>query len=214
MAVSRDLLEALKSLRPSRDLPWRYVGDPWAALLAEVLLVRTNASKVAAFYPAILSRLRAPCDAASLPLGELESLLRPLGLWRRRAEMLRRIAEAARRLGCSVPCDYTALRSLPGVGDYAAAAVLLSACGARPPGPPVDVNVARVLSRAALGRDPRADYLRDRELLEVASSLPWTRELLYALLDVSALHCRPSRPRCASCPLRAACRYAAGQRGH
>ena len=214
MRPPEDLLEALRSLRPTRSLPWRYVGDPWPALLAEVLLVRTNAAKVEAAYAELSRRFATPCDLLSAGEAELESILRPLGLQRRRARLLKELAEAARdRFGCRVPCSYGALRSLPGVGDYIASAVAISVCGERPPAPPLDVNVARVLSRAALGRDPPEGYARDQELAEAAASVPWTRDLLYAVIDLSAEYCRPRRPRCGLCPLRGACRYAARSAG-
>lgn len=38
-----------------RSFPWRDTRDAWATLLAEVLLIQTDAAKVAQVYEALLS---------------------------------------------------------------------------------------------------------------------------------------------------------------
>jgi A/G-specific adenine glycosylase len=100
-----------------------------------------------------------------------------------------------------------ALRALPGVGPYTAAAVASIAFGV--PVPLVDGNVARVLSRLhAIPGDPRAGAAR-AAVEEAAAGFLNRRhpgDHNQALMELGALVCLPRAPRCASCPLSAACR--------
>jgi len=207
-----ELLGELVRSWPSyaRGFPWRAPKDPWEVLLAEVLLVQTDAAKVARAWASIAGRLGDPCAALALPREELEGLLRPLGLQRQRASRILRLASALRDLyGCRVPCSYEELRALPGVGDYIASAVYILACGGR--AAPLDANIARVLSRVYRGSDPPGRYSYDEGLKGLASSASWGREELLAAVDFAASICRARKPRCAECPIRGKCRYYASK---
>jgi endonuclease III len=83
-----------------------------------VLLNQTTGTQVRPVLPELFRRWPTPrAMAAAGP--ELEELIRPLGLWRRRAETLRKLGRAwPRRLP-----DRAGLLGLPGVGEYAADAV-------------------------------------------------------------------------------------------
>jgi len=192
---------------PRRQFPWRGERDPWRVLLAEVLLIQTDAARVAKVYPALAAEFPTPCRLLEVGRERLEELLRPLGLYRQRAKRLLELAEQLRqRYGCKVPCDYEELRKLPGVGDYVAATTVVVACGQSAPA--LDVNIARVLSRAVLGEDPPERHATDVRLRVLATSVEWSRERLYALLDFAAEVCKARRPRCSSCPIAGACKYA------
>jgi len=190
---------------PRRQFPWRGERDPWRVLLAEVLLIQTDAARVAKVYPALVAEFPTPCRILEVGRERLEELLRPLGLYRQRARRLLELAERLKqKYGCKVPCDYEELRKLPGVGDYVAAATAVAACGQS--APTLDVNTARVLSRVVLGEDPPARYARGGRLRALASSVEWSRERLYAVLDFAAEVCS-KRPKCAACPIRRLCAY-------
>jgi len=191
---------------PRRQFPWRGERDPWRILLAEVLLIQTDAARVAKVYPALVAEFPTPCRLLEVGRERLEELLRPLGLYRQRARRLLELAEQLKqKYGCKVPCDYEELRKLPGVGDYAAAATAVIACGQS--APVLDVNIARVLSRAVLGEDPPKRYMYDGRLRTLASSVEWNREKLYAVVDFVAEVCTVKKPKCNICPLKLFCKY-------
>jgi A/G-specific adenine glycosylase len=191
----------------ARKYPWRETSDPWHVLVAEVLLIQTNAAKVVKVYEEFVKKYSTPAHLAEAEVSEVEELLRPLGLHKQRAKLLKRAAEVlCREYGCRVPETYEELRRLPGVGDYVASAVLLFAYGKTRP--LVDVNVARVLCRLALGEDPPRRYSEDEVVARLAASIEWSREVALALIDFAATICTAKSPSCGICPARGGCSYA------
>ena len=92
------------------------------------------------------------------------------------------------------------LTELPGVGRYTAGAVRALADDADVPA--LDVNIRRVLERVT-GR-PLTPGDVDAAMVRVGRPLHG-RDRLLALMDVGALVCRPTAPRCPACPLRRRC---------
>jgi A/G-specific adenine glycosylase len=92
------------------------------------------------------------------------------------------------------------LEELPGVGPYTAAALGSFAWDA--PMAAVDTNVRRVIERRdGLRRTPRALAWRAAELVPEGRAAAWNQ----AMMELGATLCRPRRPRCGECPLRAGC---------
>ncbi len=97
-----------------------------------------------------------------------------------------------------------ALRALPGIGDYTAAAVAAIAFDA--PAVPVDGNVERVVARLfAVEEELPAAKPTIKRL--AASLLPARRagDFAQALMDLGATICSPKRPACALCPWNESC---------
>src|SRR5262245_32991773 len=122
-----------------RDLPWRRTRDPYAILVAEVMLQQTQVERVVPRYRAWLERWPTIESLAAASTAEVIREWQGLG-YNRRAVNLHRAAQAIGRDGW--PDDLT---SLPGVGPYTAAAVRCFALGEDVF--PVDVNVERVRRR-------------------------------------------------------------------
>jgi A/G-specific adenine glycosylase len=195
-----------------RAFPWRRWRDPWRLLLSEILLRRTNASKVRMLIPSVLRALSSPRAACAIRESELRGILRPFGMQAVKARQIKSMAlDIVSRWGGRVPRDRKALQSLPGVGPYIAGAVL-AALGGRA-GAAVDANVARVVVRV-FGLVPiRARARDDLQVRGVAEALVGRAQgpgVLWAILDVAASLCRPAHPRCPECPLRDLCHHARG----
>lgn len=192
--------------REGRTFPWR--GDDvsiYERICVEVLLQRTRAETVAGIYPSFFSRFASWHALASADTAELEAVLRPIGLWRRRAISIKLLATyAADRQGIFPACQ-SELSRVPAVGQYVANAILLFQHGQ--PRPLVDVNMARVLER----------YLRPRRLADIRHD-PWLQEashwlvncddpvrVNWAALDFAAKVCRTRKPTCLDCCLNKRC---------
>jgi A/G-specific adenine glycosylase len=156
-----------------RDLPWRRTRDPYAVLVSEVMLQQTQVARVVERWERWIARWPDPAALAAAAPAEVLGEWVGLG-YNRRALRLREACAAIARDGW--PEDLTAL---PGVGRYTADAVRAFAFGE--PVVPVDVNVARVFSRAGAMEGPP--------------------ELGQALMDLGATICTARRPRCGECPL-------------
>jgi adenine-specific DNA glycosylase len=127
----------------------------------------------------------------------------------RRARYLHAEAQVLAARG-GFPDSVEGLRNLPGLGDYASAAVASISMGL--PVAVVDGNVARVASRLlALDADPTREPGKSRlkaaaqALLAASKPGDWNQ----AMMELGALVCSPERPGCPLCPLQAHCRAAA-----
>ncbi len=194
----------------ARPLAFRATADPYAVLVSELMAQQTQAARAAEAWTAWIAHWPTVADLANAPVAAVIREWAGLG-YNRRALLLHRAAKAivADHAG-RVPSDVAVLESLPGLGPYTARAVAAIAFGT--PVGAVDTNVRRVLGRVAAGG---AEAFGDAELQALAdAAVPrdhaaaWT----HALMDLGAGLCRPSRPRCADCPVIAWCRYAAGER--
>jgi len=185
-----------------RSLPW--VGDqrPWAVLVSEVMLQQTQTSRVIEPWQRFLERFPTPSACADAPLAEVLTLWQGLG-YPRRAKALHDAAGIIQeRFGGVVPRDLEDLRSLPGVGEYTAAAVASFAFAQRVA--VLDTNVGRVLARALENRTlARSEARRLADAL-----LPRNDVALFnqAMLDLGAQFCRAT-PHCEICPVASHCRW-------
>jgi A/G-specific adenine glycosylase len=187
-----------------RDLPWRRTEDPYRIWISEILLQQTRVAAVIPYYERFLALFPDASALASAPEQELLAAWAGLGYYSR-ARNLQKAARAIVELP-RFPKDYAALRQLPGVGDYTAAAVASIAFGA--PHAVLDGNVLRVLSRiVAEPGDTKSQIVRARlrALAETLLDRKRPGEFNQALMELGATVCLPKQPLCGNCPVRQHC---------
>jgi len=189
----------------ARSFPWRETADPYAVLIAELMLRRTQARQVVPVYRDFLRRYPTVALLAVADEDEVGERLRPLGL-RWRISSFRQVAgRIVADHGGQVPPDKDALLALPGVGPYVAAAVLCFGYGQY--AVLVDTNTVRVAGRyLGLPVHPearRVRAVRDGIARLVPSDNPRAANL--AMLDLAALVCRSRDPLCSLCPVSDGC---------
>jgi A/G-specific adenine glycosylase len=162
--------------REGRDLPWRRTRDPYAILVAEVMLQQTQVERVVPRWTLWLERWPRVELLASASPADVIREWDGLG-YNRRAINLHRAAQTIAATGW--PDDLT---ELPGVGRYTADALARFALERQVL--PVDVNVRRVLDRTGHVFEP---------------------ECAQALMDLGATVCIARAPRCGECPLSGTC---------
>jgi A/G-specific adenine glycosylase len=184
-----------------RDLPWRHERDPWAILVAEVMLQQTQAERVIPKWLAFLDAYPDPTACAAASLGDVLRLWQGLG-YPRRARNLRSAADViVERHDGLLPDDLDALLALPGIGPYTARAVLAFAFERDVA--VVDTNIARVLARTAGERlTPRRAQAMADELVPNGHGWVWNQ----VIMDLGATLCRPV-PRCDACPIAESCSW-------
>jgi len=194
----------------ARPLPWRDpTTTPWGVLVSEVMAQQTPVARVAPEWVRWLERWPTPSALAAASPGDAVRAWGRLG-YPRRALRLHEAAVAIRdRHAGVVPDSVDALRALPGVGDYTAAAVACFAFGI--PTPVVDTNVRRVLTRVLLGREYAAPSLTVAERSLAARAMPTTPDDAVvwnvAVMELGALVCTARSPRCGECPLAGECAW-------
>ena len=156
-------------------------------------------------------------DPAALAAASPADVLRAwdrLGYPRRALRLQECARQVVVRHGGQVPDDESALRALPGVGTYTAAAVRAFAFGHRAVA--LDTNVRRVLARALAGWALPAPSQTSAEVALAESVTPddeataarWS----VAVMELGALVCTARAPRCDLCPLQDRCAWLAAGR--
>ena len=196
--------------RAGREFPWRRrSASSYRKVIAEVLLQRTRAETVLDFYPRFVADFPSWRRLGNASEADLREYLEPIGLWRRRASSLRRLSHAMVERGGRFPKLRDEVEALPGVGQYIANSILLLVHDEREP--LLDGGMARVLERY-FGPRELADIRFDPYLQQLARRVVdhgRSAEVSWALLDLSAMICRPRQPRCTECPVRRGCQFAA-----
>src|ERR1700676_2961519 len=194
--------------RHRRRLPWRPPAgeraDPYRVWLSEIMLQQTGVKTVGPYFLKFLARWP---DVDALGRASLDDVLRMwagLGYFSR-ARNLHACAGAVRRdHGGAFPDTEEALRALPGIGPYTAAAIAAIAFGRRTM--PVDGNIERVVSRLFAVEEPLP---KSKPLIQqLASTLladSRAGDSAQALMDLGTSICTPKKPACALCPLNDGC---------
>jgi A/G-specific adenine glycosylase len=185
-----------------RDLPWRRTRDPYHILVSEVMLQQIQVTRAIPFYLTLIERFPRVRSLAEAPIAEVIRVWGDMGRYRRIGYLHRAAREIVDRFGGVVPSTVEELRSLPGIGPYAAGAI---ACFAFEQDVGfVDTNVRRVIGRIFGG----ADSLSEKEIGDLAARLvpigrswDWNQ----GLLDFGAMQCTARAPKCESCPLQVVC---------
>ncbi len=198
----------------ARNLPWRGIRNPYATWLSEIMLQQTRVATVAERYVEFLRRFPTLESLAEAKEEDVLALWSGLGYYRR-AHLLHRAAQFVQReLHGKLPRSAHGLRTLPGVGEYTAAAIASIAFGE--PIAVLDGNVERVLLRVLGLAEDRSAKARAR-LTSAAQALvppPAKRKERsnppgdhnQAMMELGATICLPRQPLCLECPVMNLCR--------
>ena len=194
--------------RHRRVLPWRARGgaraDPYGVWLSEIMLQQTTVKTVGPYYAKFLGKWP---TVEALAASKLDDVLRAwagLGYYARARNLHACAVAIVERHAGIFPKDMEALRALPGIGDYTAAAV--GAIAFDLPAVPVDGNVERVVTRLfAVDEELPAAKSEIKRL--AASLMPPARtgDFAQAMMDLGATICTPKKPACALCPFDDVC---------
>jgi len=188
-----------------RDLPWRRVSDPYRIWVSEIMLQQTRSQAAVPYYQRFIERFPTVETLASAAEEEVLTLWSGLGYYARARNLLRAARQVVAAGG--FPRDYEAIRALPGVGDYTAAAVASMAF--QLPHAVVDGNVLRVVARVENDPADIASPRTRRRFRDVVQAWLDPRHpglFNQALMELGATVCLPARPRCPVCPISSLCR--------
>ncbi len=187
-----------------RDLPWRHTRDPWAILVAEVMLQQTQVERVVPRWQSFLADLPTPSDCAAVPVAEIIRRWEGLGYNQRAVRLHQAARHVVDRHAGRLPDTLEDLLAIPGVGPYTARAVLAFAF--EQDHGVVDTNAARVLARAVSGRRLTASEAQRAADASVPPGHGWAWN--QAVLDIGARWCVGTSPRCDDCPILDGCAWA------
>ena len=192
-----------------RSLPWRKKVSShkkqYFTLVSEFMLQQTQVATVIPFFNRFIKNLPSLDKLANIEEKKLIKLWEGLGYYSR----ARNLKKAARLIiddfDGKIPKDYDKLKSLPGVGDYTANAIM--AIAFNQPFIPLDGNIERVLKRYLYlkkNKEIQKDNLsKKKSVLGISSR---SSDYAQALMELGALICKPSNPMCDRCPISKNCK--------
>ncbi|QUD87103.1 A/G-specific adenine glycosylase [Phenylobacterium montanum] len=196
--------------KSARSLPWRAPpgahrrADPYHVWLSEVMLQQTTVPHATPYFLKFLATWPTVADLSAAPDEAVMAAWAGLGYYARARNLLACARAVAALPGAAFPDTEEALRALPGVGAYTAAAVAAIAFDRA--ANVVDGNVERVMARLyaveeALPAGKPALKALAAGLVTGERPGDWAQ----ALMDLGATVCRPKAPQCEACPLAGGC---------
>ena len=176
--------------------------DPFHVLVATVLSQRTRDINTYNAASDLFRRFNSPSDLADASLGELESLIRPVGFYRAKAKAIKEIARLVQENG-GVPRDIEAMTRWPMVGRKTANCVMAYAF--HEPAICVDVHVHRISNRLGIVECDTPDETEMALRKRFPRSL-WC-DINATMVRFGQKVCLPRNPRCSECPLSGECAY-------
>lgn len=191
----------------ARKLPWREERDAYRIWVSEVMLQQTRVEAVREYYHKWMKRFPTAEALALASEQEVLTYWQGLGYYSRGQNLLQGVREVCSVYGGTVPENEPEIKSLPGIGEYTAGAILSIAY--QKPVPAVDGNVLRIFSRLfCIGEDIMKQSVRKTitRLAQEHISAERPGDFNQALMDLGTMVCIPKRPRCERCPLCSLCR--------
>ncbi len=191
-----------------RVLPWRYSTgdrpDPYRVWLSEIMLQQTTVAAVKPYFASFTARWPTVAALAAADEADVMRAWAGLGYYARARNLIACARAVVAEHGGVFPRDEAALRALPGIGAYTAAAVAAIAFGRR--AVVVDGNVERVVARLfAVGEPLPPAKKRLRELTDTLTPDEQAGDFAQAMMDLGATICTPRAPACGRCPVAGWC---------
>jgi len=190
--------------RHRRRMPWRAlpgaVADPYHVWLSEIMLQQTTVATVGGYFEKFLDRWPRIQDLATADLDDVLHAWQGLGYYARARNLHKCAQVVVAEHGGRFPDREDALRELPGIGRYTAAAIAAIAFGRR--AVVVDGNVERVMARIHRVTEPLPDCKpRLYDLADGHTPDGRAGDYAQAVMDLGATICIPKSPKCILCPL-------------
>ncbi len=178
--------------------------NPFELLVCTILSAQCTDAKVNAVSPFLFERFPTPDLLADATIGEIEKIIKPIGLYHAKAKYIAHASEMiCKKFAGAVPAEMDKLVSLPGVGRKTANVILGNAFGL--PSFPVDTHVSRIAQRMGISEN------RDPAKIERYVCRNLAEELLTEFSHLLIVHgrkrCRARAPDCENCEIRSLCGY-------
>ena len=189
-----------------KDLPWQQNKTLYSVWLSEIMLQQTQVMTVIPYFERFLQRFPTVNDLAVAKLDEVLHLWTGLGYYARARNLHKAAQIITQQYYGQFPYDFEEVLALPGVGRSTAGAILSSCLNA--PYPILDGNVKRVLARYfQLEGWPGEKKVENIFWQKSAQVTPIERiaDFNQAMMDLGAMICTRSKPKCSLCPLQEDC---------
>ena len=192
-----------------RSLPWRkkvsLQKKQYFTLVSEFMLQQTQVATVVPFFNRFVKNLPSLKKLANVEDKKLIKLWEGLGYYSRATNLKKTAQSIIKNFNGKIPKNYDKLKSLPGIGNYTASAIM--AIAFNKPFIPMDGNIERILKRYLYLKKKREiqkdNLLKKKSILGISSR---SSDYAQSLMELGALICKPSNPICDECPISKNCK--------
>lgn len=189
-----------------KHLPWQQDVTPYKVWVSEIMLQQTQVTTVIPFFQRFMKRFPTVTDLANAEQDEVLHLWTGLGYYARARNLHKSAQIISQEYNGKMPERFEQVVALPGIGRSTAGAILSLSLDQHHA--ILDGNVKRVLTRfMALEGWPGVKAVENK-LWQVAESFsPKHRIANYnqVMMDLGAMLCTRSKPKCSECPLQEKC---------
>lgn len=200
-ARAEGIAARLAQAYPEIQVPLRH-SNTFQLLVATILSAQCTDEAVNKVTPELFRRYPVPEELARARTGDIENVIRSLGLFRAKAKSLKECArQLVKESAGKVPSTMEELTRLAGVGRKTANVILGYAFDT--PGVVVDTHCRRLSRRLGLTRQTEPDKI-ERDLMRLLPPKQWTG-FSHRLIVHGRRVCHAREPSCLSCPLSDLC---------
>ncbi|MCW7549811.1 A/G-specific adenine glycosylase [Photorhabdus sp. APURE] len=189
-----------------KTLPWQLEKTSYHVWLSEVMLQQTQVATVIPYFQRFISRFPDVTSLAAAPLDEVLHLWTGLGYYARARNLHKAAQQIVEQHQGKFPTTFEDVVALPGVGRSTAGAILSLSQGKH--FPILDGNVKRVLARCYAVEGWPGKKEVESSLWQISTNVTPVQEVEYfnqAMMDLGAMVCTRSKPKCEICPLNQGC---------
>jgi A/G-specific adenine glycosylase len=201
------LLLAWYDQQGRKNLPWREKITPYRVWISEIMLQQTQVKTVLPYFQRFIVRFPTISDLATANEDEVLSLWTGLGYYARARNLHKTAKQIITHYKGEFPKTLEEIQALPGIGRSTASAILAIAFGKK--AAILDGNVKRVLTRLHTLEKTTSENKFLQQLWRLAEQYtPEKRAADYtqAIMDLGAMVCTRTQPRCRICPISSHCK--------
>ena len=192
-----------------RTLPWRKNTSlnkkQYYTLVSEFMLQQTQVVTVIPYFNRFIKHIPNIEALAKYDDQKLIKLWEGLGYYSRVKNLKKTAQIVVKDFNKNLPDNILDLKSLPGIGDYTASAIM--AIAFNKPIIPLDGNIERVLKRYLYLKNEnqihKDNLIKQKKIF--GTSLR-SSDYAQALMELGALICKPTNPYCERCPVSDKCK--------
>ena len=191
-----------------RILPWRkHVSKKqkqYFTLVSEFMLQQTQVKTVIPYFENFITKIPDLNQLAKVNDRKLMKCWEGLGYYSRARNLKKTAKKVVSDFNGILPNNIDDLKKLPGIGKYTSEAIL--AISFNKPIIPMDGNVERVLKRIFYlkkEKEMTKENLNKKKIFFGSSERP--SDYAQAIMEIGALICKPSNPKCFECPIPSNC---------
>lgn len=198
----QSIIQGLEARYPDAVCSLTY-EKPHELMIAGRLSAQCTDARVNLVTPELFSKYRSVDDFAEAELSELESIIKPCGLYKTKAKSIKEMCIRLRDVyGGVIPDTIEELTTLPGIGRKTANLVMGDVH--HKPAYVTDTHCIRICARLGLtdSKEPVKVEMQLREVIPPEKS----SDFCHRLVLFGREFCKAPKPKCEGCPLYDICR--------